>query len=312
MLRLPLPTPRNLILYAGGSRGSEAMSSRIIPTMKRRERKKPASFYFIDRALVTFASDSQKTYREGLADVNALLGEKFPGAKKLQRHRLNSRMPSSKRSAFKTERILRASKPPNANGQPFFDTLRYHTIAGFLIAPDSDRRGNRDGVGWKVIARMPQAVFSRCDEVPRRKFGTAPWGASFLLPPLTGCQPGNLCQTQAAETRASGSPADNFPADAVTIATAIGVGCDEKTGDGVITEVSKNGWPFALGRFRRAEDAFGFELLSASRTASCCSGDAAANFFAPGNFSPRSAFTPPSLRDTSSANRTRKSPVRGQ
>jgi len=46
-----------------------------------------------------------------------------------------------------------------AGSQPFFEMLRYHTIAGFLIDPDSDRRGNRNGVGWKVIGRDPEHIF---------------------------------------------------------------------------------------------------------------------------------------------------------
>ena len=30
---------------------------------------------------------------------------------------------------------------------------------GFLIDPDSDKRGNRDGVGWKVIGREREHMF---------------------------------------------------------------------------------------------------------------------------------------------------------
>src|SRR5689334_1609096 len=60
----------------------EAMASRIIPSDETPGAKEAGVIYFIDRALVTFAADSQKTYREGLADVNALLAEKFPGVKK--------------------------------------------------------------------------------------------------------------------------------------------------------------------------------------------------------------------------------------
>jgi hypothetical protein len=45
------------------------------------------------------------------------------------------------------------------NGQTFFDTIRRHTIAGFLIVPDSDSGGNLDGVGWKVIGREREHVF---------------------------------------------------------------------------------------------------------------------------------------------------------
>jgi hypothetical protein len=37
--------------------------------------------------------------------------------------------------------------------------LRVHTIAGFLIEPDSDKHGNRGGVGWKVIGREDAHMF---------------------------------------------------------------------------------------------------------------------------------------------------------
>jgi hypothetical protein len=30
---------------------------------------------------------------------------------------------------------------------------------GFLIDPDSDKRGNRDAVGWKLIGRAPGHMF---------------------------------------------------------------------------------------------------------------------------------------------------------
>jgi len=43
--------------------------------------------------------------------------------------------------------------------QSFFETARVHTIMGFLIDPDSDKRGNRDGLGWKVIGRDPAHMF---------------------------------------------------------------------------------------------------------------------------------------------------------
>src|SRR5438876_11009382 len=138
----------------------EAMSSRIIPTDETPGAKEAGVVYFIDRALVTFASDSQKTYRDGLADVNALLTEKFPGVTKFsaaspeQQDAVLEPLSNSKPNASSARRHR-----PHRNGHPFFDTLRYHTIAGFLIAPDSHRRGNRDGVGWKVIGREPGHIF---------------------------------------------------------------------------------------------------------------------------------------------------------
>src|SRR5207248_2097344 len=41
--------------------------------------------------------------------------------------------------------------------QSFFETLRQHTIAGFLIDPEYG--GNHDGVGWKVIGREREHMF---------------------------------------------------------------------------------------------------------------------------------------------------------
>lgn len=138
----------------------EAMTSRIIPTDETPGAKEAGVIYFIDRALVTFAADSQKMYREGLADTQALLAEKFPGAKKFsaasaeQQDTLLEALSNSQQKVTSSRR-----NRMGAGTQPFFDTLRYHTIAGFLIDPDSDRRGNRDGVGWKVIGREREHIF---------------------------------------------------------------------------------------------------------------------------------------------------------
>jgi hypothetical protein len=46
-----------------------------------------------------------------------------------------------------------------ANGSNFFEQVRIATIVGFLIDPESDRGGNRDGVGWKVIGRERDHMF---------------------------------------------------------------------------------------------------------------------------------------------------------
>lgn len=138
----------------------EAMASRIIPSDETPGAKEAGVIYFIDRALVTFAVDSQNDYREGIAEVQSLLAEKFPGVKKFsaatpeQQHAVLEALSSEKPKMTASRR-----NRPGANSQPFFETLRYHTIAGFLIDPDSDRRGNRDGVGWKVIGRDLGHVF---------------------------------------------------------------------------------------------------------------------------------------------------------
>lgn len=138
----------------------EAMASRIIPSDDTPGAKEAGVIYFIDRALVTFATDAQKDYREGITQVQALVSEKFPSVKKF-----SAATPEQQDAVLEA---LSNTKPkmtssrrnrPNASSQPFFETLRYHAIAGFLIAPDSGRRGNRDGVGWKVIGRDNEHMF---------------------------------------------------------------------------------------------------------------------------------------------------------
>lgn len=138
----------------------EAMASRIIPSDGTPGAKEAGVVYFIDRALVTFAVDSQKDYREGIAEVQSLVAEKFPAIKKFsaatpeQQDAVLEELSSSNAKMTASRR-----NRPGGNSQPFFETIRYHTIAGFLIDPESDRRGNRDGVGWKVIGRDPGHVF---------------------------------------------------------------------------------------------------------------------------------------------------------
>jgi gluconate 2-dehydrogenase gamma chain len=137
----------------------EAVSARIIPTTDTPGAREAGVIYFIDRALLTFAKDQQKTCIDGLADLQTRVAQTFPGATKF-----------SALAPDQQDQILHAlDAPPNASGRrgarnrstgnSFFETIRATTIAGFLIDPDSDRRGNRDAVGWKVIGRDPAHMF---------------------------------------------------------------------------------------------------------------------------------------------------------
>src|SRR5215831_7161579 len=141
------------------AREVEAIAARIIPSDETPGAKEAGVVYFIDRALVTFAKDSQKDYREGLAEVQALLDEKFPGVKKFSAATTEQQdaVLEALSQANDTAAAMRRNRAGAAAS--FFGTLRFHTIAGFLIDPDSDRRGNRDGVGWKVIGRDREHAF---------------------------------------------------------------------------------------------------------------------------------------------------------
>jgi gluconate 2-dehydrogenase gamma chain len=134
----------------------DAMSARIIPTDGTPGAREAGVVYFIDRALTTFASGDQKTYKEGLPRLQARVRELFPAVERF-----------SVATPEQQDEVLRSlddhapvpARPfrPRPAAQSFFETLRQHTIAGFLIDPDAG--GNRDGVGWKVIGREREHVF---------------------------------------------------------------------------------------------------------------------------------------------------------
>jgi gluconate 2-dehydrogenase gamma chain len=137
----------------------DAIAARIIPTTDTPGAHEAGVVFFIDRALVTFAKEDQKTYAEGLPELQVGIREMFPGKEKF-----------SALTPAQQDRVLesldeqsggggRTPFRPRAGAQSFFGTLRVHTISGFLIDPDSDKRGNRDGVGWKVIGRDNQHMF---------------------------------------------------------------------------------------------------------------------------------------------------------
>jgi gluconate 2-dehydrogenase gamma chain len=141
------------------AREVDAIAARIIPTTDTPGAHEAGVVFFIDRALVTFAKEDQKTYAQGLPDLQARVREMFPGVEHF-----------SAATPEQQDRILQSldEQSPGASGRPsrrrvttlsFFETARVHTIMGFLIDPDSDKRGNRDGAGWKVIGREPEHMF---------------------------------------------------------------------------------------------------------------------------------------------------------
>ena len=132
-----------------------AITACIIPSDETPGAREAGVLYFIDRALTTFAVNDQKTYREGLPGLQLRVRELFPNVEKFstatpeqQDHVLHT---------FDDKADYGRGFRPNATAQPFFETIRVHTIVGFLIDPDSG--GNRDAVGWKVIGRDPEHAF---------------------------------------------------------------------------------------------------------------------------------------------------------
>ena len=134
----------------------EAITARLIPTDDTPGAREAGVVYFIDRGLNTFWADNQETYREGLRGLQARVSEMFPSVSKfsgLAAEQQDAVLHSFDENIDAPRRAFRAL--PGA--QNFFETLRQHTIAGFLIDPDYG--GNHDGVGWKLIGREREHVF---------------------------------------------------------------------------------------------------------------------------------------------------------
>ena len=134
----------------------DAITARIIPTDETPGAREAGVVYFIDRGLTTFAVEDQKTYREGLPELQARVREMFPGTNKFSG--LTAEQQDEVLHSIDTggDGVRRSSRA-RPGAQDFFETLRQHTIAGFLIDPEYG--GNHDGVGWKVIGRDREHMF---------------------------------------------------------------------------------------------------------------------------------------------------------
>jgi gluconate 2-dehydrogenase gamma chain len=137
----------------------DAISSRIIPTTDTPGAHEAGVVFFIDRALVTFAKESQKAYADGLAAIQARAHETFPDVNKFSAATIEQQDQILESLDDQAAGAGRRPFRPIAGAGSFFETIRAHTIAGFLIDPESDKRGNRDGAGWKVIGREPSHMF---------------------------------------------------------------------------------------------------------------------------------------------------------
>jgi gluconate 2-dehydrogenase gamma chain len=96
-----------------------ALAAQIVPSDDGPGAEEAGVIYFIDRALATFYADQRELYRKGIAEIQGIAGR--PKDQQLQ----------FVRSIEKSE---------------FFETVRMHTILGFLGSPSYG--GNRNQAGW--------------------------------------------------------------------------------------------------------------------------------------------------------------------
>lgn len=111
----------------------EALASLIIPSGTTPGAREAGVVYFIDRALATFESGKREIYRKGLVMVQARRRELFPN------------YPNT--AALKPDEQLRLAQ--SIEKTDLFETLRVHTIMGFLAPPQYG--GNQNEAGWKLI-----------------------------------------------------------------------------------------------------------------------------------------------------------------
>ena len=106
----------------------DAMAAQIYPTTDTPGAKEAQVIYFIDTALVTFASDKQDVYAKGLAELSSQTGGR----------------PLGTLTNEQQIQVLTAMEKT-----PFFRTVREHTITGMFAAPQHG--GNYKKVGWTQI-----------------------------------------------------------------------------------------------------------------------------------------------------------------
>jgi Gluconate 2-dehydrogenase subunit 3 len=147
------------VFTADQAREVEALTACIIPTTETPGAREAGVVYFIDRALKTFFSETLPVYQKGLEAVQKTTAEFFPGVPRFSAATEEQKLKIISHIAQESERPESGARRLAPGASPdFFQTLRVHTIFGFLVDPEGG--GNRDFVGWKAIGRDPSHSFS--------------------------------------------------------------------------------------------------------------------------------------------------------
>ncbi len=144
----------------------EAITARILPTDQEPGAKEAGCVNFIDKALAHEEKASLPLYESGLRGLEAA-SQRAHGA------------PFAELDAAAQDALLGALEAGRTAGWPadagdsavFFETVRVHTVVGFLADPKYG--GNRDFAGWKV-AGYPGPRHRRGGYRPEQVTGEAP------------------------------------------------------------------------------------------------------------------------------------------
>ena len=119
----------------------EALAAQIIPSVDGPGAKEAGVVYFIDHALVTFASERRDEFQAGLAETTQKRQELFTGSTSI--------------AALTDEQRTKLMHAIETSS--FFELLRTLTVLGFLGDPSYG--GNKDQAAWKQIGFQPQMAY---------------------------------------------------------------------------------------------------------------------------------------------------------
>lgn len=132
------------VLEAPQVRDLDALSALILPSDDLPGAREARVVDYIDRALGSFAADQRPLFEAGLADLNARVARRHPGAGRF------ADLPEAD-----GERLLRELE---AEGSEFFEVARVATITGFLANPEYG--GNAGKAGWKLLGFEDRYLWS--------------------------------------------------------------------------------------------------------------------------------------------------------
>jgi gluconate 2-dehydrogenase gamma chain len=143
----------------------EAVTARILPTDDTPGAREAGCVGYIDRALAEEDADARPRYRAALAALEALcqdrIGVSFSSGSPAQQDAILHEL---------EEGAVRGWSSPEAPPDDFFQTIRMHTILGFVLDPRYG--GNRDYAGWRTVG-FPGAVHHLGGSRPEQMRGDA-------------------------------------------------------------------------------------------------------------------------------------------
>lgn len=131
--RAAAPAPSWEFLTPDQAADVDAIAAQIIPTDDLPGAREAGAVHFVDHSLATWAHDQRDAFAGGLDGLNGDARKRWPDAGRFV--------------ALSAERQLELLHA--AEQTPFFQTMRFFTIAGTFANPSWG--GNHDKVGWRIL-----------------------------------------------------------------------------------------------------------------------------------------------------------------